>query len=187
MNFWKALYVVLSVISAGAATAAVNQADPNLKMNTDRYRTEASAGVKDPTPSALSREARNSVDGVRSIVNEAARQDIGRATRSVMPDARATSIDRSPRDPLYSSAHVHGAVDYSVRNSQNVDRDARAIARSLGTGYTTIHEEPMGRQDRNTTYKLAPPRTEMMVRDYFVPHRATAEHLHVQPNYFVKS
>lgn len=165
----------------------INLMIANLALAGNIHSTEAGIShnysTRDTHP--LHMEAERNIRDVGEVVKHVAREhiEIGtfRATEGRLP---VTSRDR-PGGALASPAHNRGAVDFGVQRSRDPHRDAQAIAYSLGPGHKVIVEHPGRFRDVHTSYSVIAPTGQLRVNTYYAPPRATATHIHVQPEYGV--
>jgi len=152
-----------------------------------RSSTEA-RGIKEfgSRSGAISSTAERNIRDVRSVIKESARTHIEHSTQSATGGrAVVTSRDR-PSGPLSSAAHDRGAIDVNVRGAHDLHTEANNIARQVGPGHTVIVEEPGRIFDKHTSYKVAPPLSDVQTNTYQAPKRATGTHIHIQPNYGIR-
>ncbi len=107
------------------------------------------------------------------VIKQAARDHEISSVQKAATGARVTSTDRT--GALHSAAHDRGAIDTVT---DHTSRDAATISRQTGEGFTTIHEVPGPKRDTNEIY-----RNGQLISTKAVPHRATGEHIHVQPDF----
>jgi hypothetical protein len=114
------------------------------------------------------------------IIKEVARDHAIRSAQAATGNrAQVKSTDRSKKHKLHSPAHDRGAIDV-VTPANSVD-DALAISKQVGPHYTVTHERPIRNgveADIHTTYQAG-----VRGRRKIQPDRATAEHIHIQPNF----
>ena len=124
-------------------------------------------------------EISKAAKGVSPIIDKAARNHAESSVRSASKEAMVKSRDRPANSPIASAAHNRGAIDAV---SPNMKRDAAAISKKAGPGYTTIHEQPTRTAkksyDTHTIYQGG-----KQVNQTKAAPRATAEHIHVQPDF----
>ncbi len=121
-------------------------------------------------------EVKRTVKDVAPIIDRAARNHAeASASKATGGSAKVTSRDRPASSPIASPAHDRGAVDVTTKN---MPKDAKAISKQVGSGYTTIHEKPHGKTDTHTVYSGG-----RNVKTSEKPARATGEHIHVQPDF----
>lgn len=159
----------------------------NLALAGNIHSTEAGIshdyGTRDTHP--LHIEAERNIRDVGEVVKHVAREHIERGTVGIREGRLpVTSRDRAG-GPLVSPAHNRGAVDFGVQRSRDPHVDAQAMARSLGPGYKVIVEHPGRFRDVHVSYAVIPATGQFRVNRYYVPPRATATHIHVQPEYGV--
>jgi hypothetical protein len=119
----------------------------------------------------------------RRSLKEAARRFIEQSAQAATNGkAVVTSRDR-PSGPLASPAHDRGAIDIVIPGAQDLHIEARKIAKTLGPGHTTIVEEPRSDFDRHTLYRLISGHERVHVFTFKVQRRATAAHIHIQPDF----
>ena len=120
------------------------------------------------------------------IAKLSARESGEAAARRVFPDLqpltahpvdgrpRITSEDRPSEHKLASPAHDRGSFDLV---GPNMHYAARAISKETGSDYIVIHEIPHPASDTNEIF------VNTKLHSKRVPKRATAEHIHVQPQW----
>ncbi len=167
-NFKQCL--VLSISVYGITTA------PTVLAQTTKVPTQAE---RDRDALRQFPEVDRAVKSVAPIIDRSARDHAERSA-SIATGNKATvsSRDRPASSPIASPAHNRGAIDVV---SPNMGKDAARISKQVGPGYTTIHEQP----------KRVPPAQGKSYDTHTVysggtsnkPPRATAEHVHIQPEF----
>lgn len=156
-------------------TAAFNALAENAGLTDGRHLRKASQ----PQVWFGQVEGNNTKRAIKEAVRRFIEQSAQAATNG---KAVVTSRDR-PSGPLASPAHDRGAIDIVIPGAQDLHVDARNIARTLGPGHTTIVEEPRFDYDRHTLYRLGSGYEQVQVFTYKVERRATAAHIHIQPDF----
>jgi hypothetical protein len=173
MNY-KIAMIALAFTFTVAFSAVAENAGPTDEPNPPSKESRLEAWLD---------QVEGNIRSTRLSIKEAARRFIEHSVHAATKGkAVVTSRDR-PSGPLSSPAHDRGAIDIVIPGASDLHIEAKNIARTLGPGHTTIVENPRSDHDSHTVYRLVSGHREVQVLTYRTPKRATAAHIHIQPDF----